>query len=368
MPASQKRSSAPQPRPRRPAGRRHVYAALDLGTNNCRLLIARPEGRGFKVLDAFSRVVRLGEGVEEAGALSQKAMDRAVAALRICAEKMSRRRVTRARAIATEACRRAINGAEFVERVNREAGIQLDVIDAGEEARLAVAGCAPLFDSRRDCLLVFDIGGGSTEIVWIDLAATPRGRRRDLLLGVAPKLADPAAEEAEIRALAEGARWVSMPVGVVTLAERFNGLRDEKARFAAMKGHTEALLAPFAARGAAATNDRLRRMQLLGTSGTVTTLAGVHLELPRYNRAKVDGLWIGRDEIMAVIERLLSVGRDERAAIPCVGDDRSELVIAGAAILSAILDQWPAERLRVADRGLREGLLYGLMNRDGTGP
>ncbi len=342
----------------------HVYAALDLGTNNCRLMIARPDGDSFKVLDAFSRVVRLGEGVEENNALSPAAMDRAIAALKICADKMAKRNVTRARAIATEACRRAVNGSEFVERVVRETGLTLDVIGAGDEARLAVAGCAPLFDTQRDCLLVFDIGGGSTEIVWIDLAHTPKGRRRDILLGVAPKNVDKAKIDEEIRILAESARWTSLPVGVVTLAEKYKNISNEQDRFNAMRAFTNDLIAPFAADGAGATPDRLQRMQLLGTSGTITTLAGVHLDLPRYNRVKVDGLWIARTALTDVIDRLIGMDRAERATIPCIGDDRAELVISGSSILSAIMDHWPTEQLRVADRGLREGLLYGLMNRD----
>jgi len=342
----------------------HVYAALDLGTNNCRLMIAKPDRDSFKVLDAFSRVVRLGEGVEENNSLSDAAMDRAVAALKICADKMAKRRVTRARAIATEACRRAINGAEFVERVYNETGLSLDVIGAGDEARLAVAGCAPLFDTQRDCLLVFDIGGGSTEIVWIDLAHTPKGRRRDILLGVAPKNVDKATIDQEIRVLAESARWTSLPVGVVTLAEKYKSISNEQERFDAMRAFTNELIAPFAADGAGATPDRLQRMQLLGTSGTITTLAGVHLNLPRYNRVKVDGLWIGRTDLSGVINQLIGMDRVERATIPCIGDDRAELVISGSSILSAIMDHWPTEKLRVADRGLREGLLYGLMNQD----
>ena len=327
-------------------------------------MIARPEGESFKVLDAFSRVVRLGEGVEQSNTLSKGAMDRAVSALKICAEKMAKRNVTRARAIATEACRRASNGAEFVDRVARETGLHLDVIGAGDEARLAVAGCAPLFDTDRDCLLVFDIGGGSTEIVWIDLAHTPKERRRDILLGVAPKNVDEAKIDEEIRILADGARWTSLPVGVVTLAEKYKNISNERDRFNAMRDFTNTLIAPFAADGAGATPDRLQRMQLLGTSGTITTLAGVHLNLPRYNRTKVDGLWLDRTDLTGVIQRLIGMDRMERATIPCIGDDRAELVISGSSILSAIVDHWPTEKLRVADRGLREGLLYGLMNRD----
>ena len=351
--------------PRRRGGRfDHIFAALDLGTNNCRLLIARPDGEGFRVLDAFSRVVRLGEGVDRTNRLSNAAMDRAIDALHVCAEKMTRRGVTRARAIATEACRRAENGLAFVDRVRRETGLRLDVIGAGEEARLAVAGCAPLFDTRRECLLVFDIGGGSTELVWIDLSAMPRSRRRDILLGVQSEGVDEARLELDIETLARNAYWTSLPVGVVTLAERFKTVGDERERFDAMRDHTKDLIAPFAATGAGPTEERLNRMQLLGTSGTVTTLAGVHLELPCYNRSMVDGLWMKRHDLSSLIDRLLTMDRQQRSTIPCIGDDRSELVISGASILSAILHYWPTEKLRVADRGLREGLLYGLMNRE----
>ena len=351
--------------PRQRGGRfDHIYAALDLGTNNCRLLIARPDGSSFRVLDAFSRVVRLGEGVDDTNRLSEQAMDRAIEALHVCADKMGRRQVTRARAIATEACRRAENGDEFVARVRRETGLTLDVIGAGEEARLAVAGCAPLFDSRRECLLVFDIGGGSTELVWIDLHDMPRGRRRDILLGVHSEGVDPATLELDIQTLARNAHWTSLPVGVVTLAERFKTVADERERFDAMRDFTKSLIAPFAAAGAGATEDRLMRMQLLGTSGTITTLAGVYLDLPRYNRSMVDGLWLERMALSSLIDNLLSMTHAERSLIPCIGDDRSELVISGASILSAILHYWPTEKLRVADRGLREGLLYGLMNRE----
>jgi len=351
--------------PRRRGGRfDHTFAALDLGTNNCRLLIARPDGDSFRVLDAFSRVVRLGEGVDHTNRLSEAAMSRSIDALHVCAEKMRRRNVTRARAIATEACRRADNGAEFVARVRRETGLALDVIGAGEEARLAVAGCAPLFDSRRECLLVFDIGGGSTELVWIDLTEMPRNRRRDILLGVQTKGVDAARLELDIKTLSQNAHWTSLPVGVVTLAERFKTVANERERFDAMRDYTKSLIAPFAATGAGATEDRLRRMQLLGTSGTVTTLAGVHLDLPRYNRSMVDGLWMQRLELSALIDDLLTMDHAQRSLIPCIGDDRSELVISGASILSSILHYWPTEKLRVADRGLREGLLYGLMNRE----
>lgn len=350
-------------RPNRGGRYDHVYGALDLGTNNCRLLIARPDAESFRVIDAFSRVVRLGEGVDSASMLSSAAMSRAIEALKVCADKMQRRGVTRARTIATEACRRAANVPEFLERVTAETGLTIEIIDAGEEARLAVAGCAPLFEPQRDSLLVFDIGGGSTELVWIDLTEIAHDRRRDILLGANPPTATAEDFEREVRQLARNARWVSLPVGVVTLSERFKNIVDDKERFALMQHCTEALIKPFAAQGDMA-GGRVERMQLLGTSGTITTLAGVYLGLPRYDRSKVDGLWMDRPSVSRLIHSVLGMQKHERSRIPCIGNDRVELVLSGSAILSAIFRFWPADQLRVADRGLREGLLYGLMNRE----
>jgi exopolyphosphatase/guanosine-5'-triphosphate,3'-diphosphate pyrophosphatase len=318
--------------PVRPSRPPEVYAALDLGTNNCRLLIARSMGEGFRVIDAFSRIVRLGEGVTASGRLSEEAMERTVAALRICASKMRRRKVTRARNVATEACRRAENGLEFLDRVRAETGLHLDVISSGEEARLAVAGCASLVTPEAAKALVFDIGGGSTELMWLGRDA----RRR-------PKLDS----------------WISLRSGVVTLAERYGGREVSPEAFEAMVDDVAAELAPFAARNAMP--EAAAETQMLGTSGTVTTLAGVHLDLARYERARVDGLWLDFGAAEAVARRLRAMTYEQRAAHPCIGRERADLVIAGCAILEAIRRAWPMPKLRVADRGVREGVLLSLM-------
>ncbi|MBV9993738.1 MAG: Ppx/GppA family phosphatase [Caulobacteraceae bacterium] len=314
------------------------FAALDLGTNNCRLLIAAPTGRGFRVVDAYSRIVRLGEGLSQSGRLSEPAMERALAALRICAEKIRRRGPVRVRAIATQACRSAANGREFLARVAENTGMKLEVISPREEAQLSVAGCASLIDREADAALVLDVGGGSTELSWVDLrqARGPRPPR--------------------IKA------WLSIPIGVVTLAERFpEGAPAHEGWFRAM---IEAVKAPL---GAFPHAEPLRplfeqgRAHLVGTSGAITSLAGLHLDLPRYDRAKVDGLWMSRADCDAVAERLAALTAGERAAQPCIGPDRADLVLAGAAILAAVQETWPCERVRVADRGLREGVLLSMM-------
>ena len=351
--ASQPLIVAPSPRetqpplqssPRPPQQELPVFAALDLGTNNCRLLVAVPGRHGqFRVIDAFSRIVRLGEGLTASGRLSQAAMDRAVEALKICGEKLRNRKIRKARLIATEACRSAANGVEFLDRVEREAGLKLEIIDRQTEARLAVSGCGSLVERDTQGVVLFDIGGGSSEIALIDLT----GRR-------SPRLANHIVS------------WTSLPVGVVSLAERFGGRTVTRETFAAMVEDVAARLKVFDGRDRLAHVLASPNFHLLGTSGTVTTLAGVHLDLERYDRRRVDGLWMDRDSVDRMIERLIGWDFQQRCANPCIGADRADLVLAGCAILEAIRGVWPSERLRVADRGLREGILSELMADDGV--
>lgn len=342
---------APTQRAKRPGqnARAHtpLYAALDLGTNNCRLLVAARDGEGFRVVDAFSRIIRLGEGVDQAGALSAAAMDRAVGALRQCAAKIAKHSVAKQRCVATQACRAAANGPDFIRRVQRETGLRLDIIDPREEARLAVLGCLGLVDLDCEAALVVDVGGGSTELIWIDIADL-RGKEGRARLTQPP-----------IRA------WASYPIGVVTLAERFPEQPDRQAWYAAMVDYASTILAPPAdaepMRGHFSINGSARA-HIIGTSGAVTSLAGVHMNLPRYDRAQVDGVWISQTDAAAAGGKLLAMTRDERAAHPCIGQDRADLVLAGGAILDAVLAAWPTPRLRVADRGLREGMLMTLIH------
>jgi exopolyphosphatase/guanosine-5'-triphosphate,3'-diphosphate pyrophosphatase len=315
-----------------------VYAAIDLGTNNCRLLVAKRSRDGFRVIDAYSRIVRLGEGLASTGQLSDDAMNRAAAALKICADKMKRRGVTRARSIATEACRTAANGTDFIARVQQDTGIELDIVSTADEAQLAVGGCAPLLDPEHAAALVFDIGGGSTELMWVHHEDKPK-----------PEILD----------------WTSLPCGVVTLAETYGGDEVSEALYRDMVADVAERLAPFKQR-LEGRECAEKRFHLLGTSGTVTTIAGVHLGLKRYDRAQVDGAWVSLDEVSKVTETLLGMTLAERAAHACVGQERADLVLAGCAILDAISQAWPAERLRVADRGLREGILFSLMEADQT--
>ena len=336
-------------------------AALDLGTNNCRLLVARPDGAGFSVMDAFSRAVRLGEGVEASNTLSEAAQDRAIKALRICAGKIRHHRVRDQRIVATEACRRATNGRDFVRRVNRETGLTMDIISPEEEARLAVAGCAPLIDPTAEQLLVFDIGGGSTELIWIDMSGTPQARRENLIRALAP-LGRGRNETATARAAAAHiADWISIPMGVSTLHDRFAHLDDTASRFAAMSLHFEERLAPFGPYDSSDPYGLTQNLQIVGVSGTATTFGALHLGLRTYDRSKVDGLWLPADSAGEVADQLLAMDPSDRAQHPGIGRGRSELVISGSAILMTILRIWPVDRLRIADRGLREGILYGLI-------
>ena len=329
----------PRRRRRRPQRRKTpVYGALDLGTNNCRLLVARPSPEGFRVIDAFSRIVRLGEGASRTGRLGEAAMERTIEALKVCTGKMARRNVTRFRLIATEACRAAENGDEFIDRVYQSTGLRLEIIDRETEARLAVAGSAPLIDTEASSALVFDIGGGSTELMYLSVG-------------------DGAHELEE---------WVSLPVGVVTLAERYGGVDVDPNIYSSMIADVRETLTDFAERLNSNSTASYELGHMLGTSGTVTTIAGVHLSLERYDRARVDGCWITADNIVDVTQKLLAMSYDQRAANACIGPDRADLVLAGCAILDAIMEAWPADRVRVADRGLREGILTQLMAEDGN--
>jgi len=327
-----------------------TYAALDLGTNNCRLLIARPHhdrtrngADGLRIIDAFSRIVRLGEGLHQTGELSETAIARTLDALAVCRTKMELRGVTRARLIATEACRMAANGSQFLAQVREELGLDLEIIDRETEARLAALGCAALADPQAEGVLIFDIGGGSSELIWLDPARTP---------------AAAAAERVNIRL------WTSLQIGVVSLAEQFGGYEVSPATYDAMVSHVARALEAFL--GRAMGERHCSRFHLLGTSGTVTTIAGVHLDLARYDRRRVDGLWMSAGDVSTTIARLKRMSYGERAAHGCIGPARADLVLAGCAILEAIRRAFPAPRLRIADRGLREGILIELMRADGV--
>ena len=343
-PAERRRTARPQgPAKGRGRGSDELFAALDLGTNNCRLLVAARTREGFRVVDSYSRIVRLGEGLTQTGRLQPAAMDRALEALKVCAERLERRGSPKLRAVATQACRSAENGAEFLARVASETGLNLEIIPPREEARLSVAGCLNLLDRGAEAALVLDVGGGSTELSWVSLP----GAAGD---GAASMVMPP------IRA------WLSVPIGVVSLAENFPEQRPGHRDW--FRTMVEAVKAPIAAFEAA---EPLRpafqagRAHLVGTSGAITSLAGLHLGLKRYDRAQVDGLWMTQGDCDATAERLLALTAQERAGQPCIGPDRADLVLAGAAILQAVQEVWPCSRVRVADRGLREGLLLSLM-------
>ena len=316
-----------------------VYAALDLGTNNCRLLVVRPSSSGFDVLDSFSRIVRLGEGLQATGRLSERAIERTIAALHICAGKIRRRRVTQMRCVATDACRRADNCASFVDRVKRETGVRLEIIGAGEEAALAAAGCTPLLDPSRGRALVFDIGGGSSELMWLAVA------RR-----ASPRLLDS----------------ISLPWGVARMAETFGSDRISDRTYRAMTEAVVPWLRRFDEKNGISAAVAAGRVQMLGTSGPVTIVAGLHLGLARYRRDLVDGCSLGFGDVDAVSATLRRLDREGRAQLPCIGRERADMAVGGCAILEAICRMWPVGSIRVADRGVREGILFNLIAGDGV--
>lgn len=336
---------------RRRRGKPPAYGALDLGTNNCRLLVARPSRRGFVVIDAFSRIIRLGEGVSYTGRLSDLAMDRTIRALKVCRDKMHRRGVKRSRLISTEACRAADNSDDFIARVLDQTGLELEIVSQETEARLAVSGCASLLDPSSDGALIFDIGGGSSELIWLDLSGRSHNWRSSIF--------DRLDAQSYIGA------WTSLPLGVVTLAEKYGGRHVTPEIYETMVADVTRQLEPFEKANGLREKVSNGNTHLLGTSGTVTTIAGIKLELPAYDRKRVDGCWLKDTEVRDVSGSLVDMTFEERVAQPCIGADRADLVLAGCAILEALMRLWPCERLRVADRGLREGMLATMMAEDG---
>ena len=310
------------------------FGALDLGTNNCRLLVARPRGKNFRVVDAFSRIVRLGEGVARSGQLSEPAIERTIGALRVCAGKLRRAGVKRYRAVATEACRRAENRQAFIDRADDETGLSIEIIAPAEEVQLALEGCTPLFDRTMRHVLLLDIGGGSTELIWVRLDD-----------GGPPELA----------------AWTSIGHGVVSLAEYYGGDRVGRSTYTAMSAEIASEIGPFAETHGIPAGAADGTVQLLGTSGTVTTIAGIHLGLPRYDRQQVDGLRLQFDDVRAVIDSVIDQDFASRSAQPCIGPGRGDVMVAGCAILDAVMAICPAGQLDVADRGLREGMLLRMM-------
>lgn len=322
--------------------RSRTFAAVDLGTNNCRLLIARETSDGFRIIDSYSKVVRLGHNLAHTGALDQDSMDAAVEALKVCAHKMKAKHVKRWRCVATEACRRASNGDHFLARVKAETGISLEVISPRVEARLAVMGCVKLVDPTKDVALVIDIGGGSTELSWVDV--------RKLRDGGSHRLHRPPISA-----------WCSLPLGVVTLSDKVPEHADRETWYADMK---ETIRKAIRHQGADTRFVRAfeeGRGHLIGTSGTITSLAGIHLKLPYYQRNKVDGLWLRSQDAVTVARDMASRSPEDRAKEPCIGKDRARMLVAGCAIIDVVCEMWPSKMIRVADRGLREGMLIGLI-------
>lgn len=353
-----------------------VYAAIDLGTNNCRLLIAasvpeefarahepaiesknaeEPEedaqhrAPAFRVIDSFSRIVRLGEGVSASGKLSKDAMERTLSALSQCQKKIARHGVVHGRYVATEACRRAHNAPEFLRRVEEEIGLRIDIISTEEEARLAFLGCASLLTQSARRAIVFDIGGGSTELMWVDV----------------DHAASPQAEKEPSRAGRGITDWLSIDCGVMNLADRFGGQGFADLAFRDMVEHVESRIGPFDEANQIGESLGNARVQMLSTSGTVTTLAAIHLGLPRYDRTRIDGIKLKVKDIRATTQKLLAMRPSERFHHPCIGPDRADYILSGCAIFEAISNVWPTGEITIADRGVREGIIISLLQHHG---
>ena len=339
-----------------------LFAALDLGTNSCRMLIARPRKSDFEVIDAFSKTVYLGKGMDSSGRLSNSAMKRTISALHVCKKKLNQNNVKYSRLVATAACRQALNGRDFVKRARKESKLKLEIIKPSEEARLAVIGSVGHLKPLTEQVLVVDIGGGSTELVWLDLTnVKPNNRKNSIMLMQSNQLRK---KELDNLTGVKVVDWISVPFGVTTLKEQYSDVEEDKAAYAMMSWCFEEYITHF---GPTHKNDLkiLPNFQIIGTSGTITTIAATKLGLLRYDRQKVDGYEMSSAQVGMEIDRYLSGGPEWRAQNPCIGDSRKDFIMSGAAILRSILRVWPTDTLTVADRGLREGILYSQMVKEG---
>lgn len=316
-------------------GRRPLFGAIDVGSNNLRMLVASVQPNGEpKVFDAFSRTVRLGANLNREGALVDQAIDKATNALRICAKKIQQAGVIRYRAVATEVCRQAVNSQRLVASVKRQTGIELEVISCAEEARLAMLGVSPLVEPTATDCLVFDIGGGSSEIVW--------GQRQS---------------DGDLKFIDH----ISLPFGVISLADRIDETETaRRASYQVLREELQVALMETEQRWQLRRNVQAGQVQVLGASGTVTTLAGVLLGLQKYARHRVDGTDLPTPQARHVIDHLLRQSPEDRARNGCIGASRCDMVLPGCAMFEAILGIWPVDKVRVADRGVREGILYDL--------
>lgn len=316
---------------------RPVFAAIDLGTTNCRLLIASPTPTGFAVKETFSRITRLGEGLVYDGMLSERAIKRTISALNLCVKKLEKYKTVKSRFVATEACRRAKNGKDFIARVKKETGLDMEIISFGEECRLGVFGCVPLINRNIRYALVFDIGGGSTEV---SFAKIDRNNQVKIEGGL------------------------SFPLGVITVSEAFTGKELSSAAYRAVVKKVLSYLQPFEGKYGISRLIQQGEVQMIAMSGTVTTIGAFHLELPAYNRAVVDGMALSYDDLIKAKRKLEKMSYAEKEAHPCIGTLRADLSLPGCAILQGICEMWPIGEITIADRGLREGIVLDLIRRN----
>ena len=314
------------------------YAAIDLGTNSCRLVIATPTPSSFRIVETFSKITRLGEGIINNNELSHTAIRRTVNALRVCAGVLEEYQpIVKARYVATAACRRAKNCRYFMDLVKKETGLNIEIISPQEESRLAVVGCVPLLNRNIKRALVFDIGGGSTEVSLARMSNSGR-------------------------TIIEG--FVSLPYGVVTVSEAFPEHDMTDLAYNTIIDRTHKILAEFEEKYHISEDIKNQRIQVLGTSGTVTVLGAIHLNLSRYNRSAVDGLALSAQDVDKTISKIKRMGDEGRKKHACIGMQKADLTIAGCAIIEGLMSFWNISEITIADRGIREGILLDLMHSD----
>lgn len=307
------------------------FAAIDLGSRNCRTIVGCQSKAGaFEYIETYSKSVSLADGVAASKKLSRKSMDRTIEALAFCSKVLSRYAGLTYLAVATDAMRRAENASVFIKRVKRELGLIISIITPQEEAYYAALGCIEVLSLETEIFVVFDIGGGSSEI-----ALCRQKSDKDI------ELIDS----------------LSIPYGVINLLESkdhltFSGYSNLVQKISDL---SRDFLNQYAT-----TLDFVNNFQCIGTSGTTTTVAALNMNLRFYDREKINDSILQFSEILKTVHYVQSLSEDERKLHPYISQSNEDLVLGGLTILEGIVRGLPASTITVTDRGVRDGVVYAL--------
>ena len=295
------------------------FAAIDLGSTNCRLVIVDIIEDKYKIICSFSEILNLGRNLSFSNEFNDEIIEKTIEIFKIISQKLKYYNVLSYRCVATEACRQSINSDELVKRIHERTNIEIEIIPSKEEARLCLKSCLNHNVNLNDFNLVFDIGGGSTEIIIFDSIYS----NKDF-------------------------DFLSIPIGVINFSEKVSLFKTEK-----VLGQLEKQMMFFSKKK----KIHNEPISIIGSCGTVTTLCAIHLKLNYYQKSLVDNTLLEIEDLKQTCNFVKRLSSEEKEKHPCIGPQRINLLDNGILILEKILESWPVKRILVSDRGLREGII-----------